>query len=275
VEPAWEPAAAEAGIRASVAFPVRTGNAVVGALEFFLKWPPVLDDLFLRNISKVGVMLGRVFERRLLERTLARVTAREQQRIGRELHDGIGQQLTAAGLLLAGLRHRLGDHGPEVIDIASRLTGLIDQAKSDIRKLSHALALSEITPDKLVAALESLVEVARVPGDVDCRMEYASTVDIEDEFTATQLYRIAQEALNNSIKHAEPGIVLLALRRGEDGSSILEIRDDGSGFSEEMLKGPGIGLRIMRHRAQLIEAELEITSAEDGGTIVRCTVPAS
>ncbi|MEX1027682.1 MAG: ATP-binding protein, partial [Candidatus Paceibacterota bacterium] len=125
-------------------------------------------------------------------------------------------------------------------------------------------------PEGLMDALRELASrTDELPG-VTCAFKCEQPVDVADSFTATHLYRIAQEALTNALKHARPEHILIALE-SDNGHPILQVADDGTGFNSSE-KSEGMGLKTMQYRASLIGANLAITPVESGGTLVTCKV---
>jgi signal transduction histidine kinase len=157
---------------------------------------------------------------------------------------------------------------PEAADVAA-LVSDIENAKRQIRLLSRGLIPRDVGPEGLPAALSDLtVRFATIYG-IDCRFEGEQTVAVKDDLSATQLFRIAQEALRNAVEHAEPTRILVILRQ-RDGQVALEVRDNGKGLPATSRDAPGVGLRIMRYRANLIGASFSVESTPGEGTTMRC-----
>lgn len=209
-------------------------------------------------------------ERAQLEREILETSERERRSIGRDLHDGLGQRLTAASMAAEALASDLGAVAPEVSNRASGLAGGLRAAIAEARQLSHGLAPPELSESGLVLALASLVESARGAG-TRAVLECPAEIVISNAAAATHLFRIAQEAVTNALKHARPGEIRIGLEmKGSD--VVLEVEDDGCGMPETA-QGEGIGLRVMRHRANLLGGKIEILASAAGGTLVRCCCP--
>jgi signal transduction histidine kinase len=133
------------------------------------------------------------------------------------------------------------------------------------------LAPVDLKADGLMGALKQLVHRAGVPGKIECRFVCRVPVTLDNSQTARHLYRIAQEAVNNALKHARPRCIQIALSRAQ-GTLRLQIKDDGCGLHKRKKKS-GMGLEIMRHRAHAVGASLEIGSKPGQGVIVTCTLP--
>ena len=211
-------------------------------------------------------------ERAVLEREVLEASERERRRIGHELHDGLGQRLTAASLatnVLASTLHASASaDAPRAEDIARQ----IREAIAETRALSHGLAPVGLEAGGLMNALATLAETAKRSSSVRAIFECSAPVAVPDAEQATHLFRIAQEAVNNALKHAAPGEIRIGLEQREK-SLALEIEDDGNGLPEPLPADRGIGLRVMRHRADLLGGSLEIVPSPAGGTLVRCRCP--
>jgi signal transduction histidine kinase len=220
--------------------------------------------------SAMAVQREAQFERERLEQELARVSDHEQQRIGEDLHDDLGQLLAGVALMSRALERRLADTSPAESKMLGEIHTFVQDAIDKTRRLARGLAPVGIEPDGLRAALEDLVRANRRLSDLEIVFTCDAAVQIDNHITATHLYRIAQEAIRNSVRHAKSRRVDVTLAT-HDGQVTLCIEDDGSGFEHTRDAEHGLGLRIMRHRAHLIEAQLEIRS-DDRGTTVRCAV---
>jgi PAS domain S-box-containing protein len=228
---------------------------------------------------RIVAVLSDVTEHKRLEREILQIANREQQRIGSDLHDGLGQDLTGVALLLRSLAARLAraqdvalreDLEPEVEQIIALVNDAIDSTRSLARGLSPVAAQR----DGLVLGLEALVSQTceRYGVNVLLRQEVAETTDdhpLFDDATATHLYRIAQEAVVNAVRHGKARHITIALIACEE-SIRLSVEDDGSGFAVRAAQGSGMGLKIMRYRARMIGADLRIDSVPGGGTTIRC-----
>jgi signal transduction histidine kinase len=203
-----------------------------------------------------------------LEAAILAARIREQERIARDLHDGIGQQLTAATLLCHGLEQQL--EGPTRAQ-AERLRRLLEETLDQIGSIARDGQPAELRRDGLGPALARLAGQARDFSGVECTVEVEPEVVVGDS-AASELYRIAQEALRNALRHAGAAKVQISLRR-EPGSLTLRVADDGSGFPPDR-EVRGLGLRNMQRRAERLGGRLAITRPPGGGTEVACRIPA-
>jgi PAS domain S-box-containing protein len=226
------------------------------------------EDGRLRGYSN---LLRDVTRHKELEKEVLEIASREQRRIGQDLHDGTGQELTGLSLMAESLVESLHESGANEEPLAARIAAGLKRALCQVRALSRGLVPVEVDAEGLMAALVELAaRVSEVSG-VRCRFECSEPVRIEDTQTATHLYRIAQEAVTNAVKHGKAHNVRVGLE-AFNGRVILEVCDDGVGVEQVRLNGSGMGLRIMEYRAGLIGAALYVGKAAPGGTLVQCTL---
>ncbi len=204
-----------------------------------------------------------------IDHDAAALTLREQERLGQELHDTLGPQLTAISMLAASLHDRLRSRAAGETELAEKLLARIEQAKSDVRAFTKGLLPVECDAEGLMSALTDLAEQTEETHEVVCRLAYTKPVAIADNFTATRLYRIAREAVHNAVKHGRPNEIVISL--SNDGTLTLQIQDDGGGFTE-IPNNKGNGIRIMRHRAEVIGGSLDIRPGHVRGTAVTCSI---
>jgi signal transduction histidine kinase len=209
-----------------------------------------------------------------LEREVLDISENERRRIGHEVHDSLGQKLTAAALATNALSGVLQSQIPALAKRAQEIGQQLRDAIAEARTLSHGLAPVELIDDGLMAALARLAEHTSRSSRARCIFDCESPVRIADAQIAGELYRIAQEAVANALKHAAASEIRIGLER-RDGCVLLEVEDDGDGFDETAPHTGGIGLRVMRYRARLIDAALKIGAAPAGGTRVHASVKSS
>ena len=215
-----------------------------------------------------GVIMD-ISEQQQLQKETLEIPVREQRRIGQELHDGLGQQLTGLGLLATSLLNKASK--PEH-ELASKLAGGLQEAIAQVRALSRGLVPVDIDTEGFMNSLEKLIEEIRLQTNLDVRLTIMDRVHISDNTTAMHLYRIVQEALNNAIKHAEASQINVGVGV-EDTRGCFLISDDGKGLQTSPGESSGLGLRIMKHRCGLIDAELRIESSPEDGTRIKCYFP--
>jgi PAS domain S-box-containing protein len=212
-----------------------------------------------------------ITEHKSLQREVLEIAALEQRRIGQDLHDGIGQELTGLTMLTQRLVGELNtDERPQAA-VAAKIHAGLEQALSHVRAVSKGLVPVEVDAEGLMVALADLAARTNELHGVSCTFECLRPVAIPDNQTATHLYRMSQEAVTNAIKHGRPQNIVIRLGV-EGGLATLRVIDDGTGFDAAIENTAGTGLRIMRYRADLIGAQLEVSRARPHGTIVACTV---
>jgi PAS domain S-box-containing protein len=210
--------------------------------------------------------------RKELERQVAEVAAEEQIRISQELHDSVGQELTGLGLLAEALARKLQKSPTAEDQLAAKLVLGLERVQQQVRELCRGPILAELDAEGLCLALEELAVRTSEHSSIACHFDCPEPVSVADPLMARHLYRIAQEAMSNALRHGRPRQIRLALRRGSAGLC-LTVEDDGIGmpallpFEEE-----GMGIKTMRYRAGLIGGTLQIGPAEGGGTLVTCPV---
>jgi signal transduction histidine kinase len=212
-----------------------------------------------------------IAQRQVLEAEVLNVSTREQQRIGQDLHDSVGQQLTGLSYMASSLAKGLATRSlPEAADAQMIVDG-IQAALTEVRNAIRGLAPVEVDAEGLMVALNRLVTSTEERFGVECRFTCNGPVPVEDNSTATHLYRIAQEALHNAVKHAHADHVVVSLGRDKN-QLVLEVSDDGTGLNGQSRSDSGMGLHIMHYRARMIAATLDVSSSEESGTAVTCTV---
>ena len=212
-----------------------------------------------------------VTDHKLLEKQVLEIAFEEQRRIGQDLHDSIGQELTGLSLSVRALVDELRRQLRPEAAAAARIAAGLSEAQQHVRELSRSLIPREIDAHGLSDALEQLAERTAALNDVKCTYHRRGPIDVPDQFVATQLYRIAQEAVNNAIKHSGGKHVMIEIDMEAKPLSLV-VRDDGIGIDAPPTKGNGIGLRIMQHRTKLIGADLYVGRGANGGTVVKCTL---
>jgi len=149
---------------------------------------------------------------------------------------------------------------------------MIQQAKSEVRQLAKGLYPVDVDAQGLLAALEELAQSTQQRTHVRCAFKGDRAIQIRDNEVATHLFRIAQEAVHNAVKHARAKRIAIALTKPR-GHVTLAIRDDGTGILNGSSTRPGgLGMRIMHYRANVIGANLSVEAAGSGGTLIRCTL---
>jgi len=211
-------------------------------------------------------------ERRRLETEIVRISEREQRRIAEDLHDGLGQQLAGISCLTNVLKGNLADQASPEAETAAKIARLLAVAVAQTRSLAQGLYPVAQEPHGLMSALEGLATNVAGLFNASCRFVCRQPVLIGDNVTATHLYRIAQEAVTNALKHGRARRIKIELSATPTRIMLL-VRNDGDSF--RITRGPqkGLGLRIMHHRAELIGGTLAFRRMGQRGTEMLCSVP--
>jgi two-component system, chemotaxis family, CheB/CheR fusion protein len=259
----------EHGIISSVSTIIRGRGRAFGVLGAHSPKPRKFSEDDIHFLQAVANVLATAVERRDLEKELVDISSREQLRIGQDLHDGLCQQLAgtqyAADLIAKKLPSDAGAKA-EITQVANRIREAIAQA----RNLARGLSLVSLESHGFMSALQELAKTTQGLFRIHCRFECKRPVLINDNTMATHLYRIAQEAIHNAVKHGHAKNVLVALSNAE-GNITLSIVDDGTGLTSDWAKKTGMGLRIMNYRARIIGGTFSIERAKPKGTQVICS----
>jgi PAS domain S-box-containing protein len=213
-----------------------------------------------------------ITERKALEKAVLEVGAREQRRIGQDLHDGLGQRLTGIAFMGKVLEDRLSEASLAEAAEAAKIVALVNDSIRMTRELAHGLLPVVSESRGLMSALERWAAEVSDLFLISCRFECPAEVLIFDEMLAEHVYHMAQEAVNNTIKHARARSVAIGLTE-VNGTGTLTVRDDGAGFQMGPGAPSGLGLRIMQYRAKIIGGSLDVQSAPGRGTVVSCSFP--
>lgn len=216
-----------------------------------------------------------ITKRREMEKKVLEAGDEERKRIGREMHDGLGQMLTGIRMLSESLARKLKANAVPGAEEVQEISDLVKEADEYTRVLSRGMVQVDLEKKGLSVALQNLCNrVSKVNG-ISCEYLETGNSEIEDHKLALNLYRIAQEAVSNAVKHAQAKIIKVRLTLTED-RAVLIVDDDGVGFCpEEQEKGTmqGAGLQIMKYRANVLGGILELVRTQDEITRVRCIIP--
>ncbi len=217
-----------------------------------------------------------ITERKRLEHAIVDASEMERKQIGQDLHDTVSQHLAGLTMLTTVLQQKIEqadeDARSRLTPDANRIAELAATALRQVKDISHGLYPVELERNGLGVALQQLTAQQDALFGVRCVYECAAgDLTGMERSTAVHLYRIAQEAISNAIKHAEANEISVTLQRGPSGL-VLTIRDDGKGMPKRLKNPAGLGLAIMNYRASMVGSELDISSRRGRGTVVRCVV---
>ena len=230
-------------------------------------------DLTISEFHDDGRLFTGIFHdltrRKQLQRDIVEIAALEQRRIGEDLHDDVGQELTAVGLLSDSLMDSIRQSSPAELALTKKIREGLNRALAQVRAISRGLVSVETDAAQLPAALRDLAARLSENSGLACTFHADQSVKIQNDLTARHLFLIAQEASSNAMRHGRArNIAISLIARGN--LVILRILDDGDGMPAS--PDEGMGLRLMRNRASVIQGTFKIGPAISGGTEVTCTL---
>jgi len=239
-------------------------------IHISLKINPISTSL--NTVSSLSLIARDITAKKRLELEILEASERERKKIGKDLHDSLGQNLTGISLQLKILENMLAEQSmKEETEIARRIESMIADSIKQTRSLAKNLLTVTLQSQGLSVALKELAIHAETLYSIDVDCSTGIEEEINDEIIAVQLYHIAQEALTNANRHSDARHIRMYLNE-DDSEYILKIIDDGKGFSGDDEKD-GLGLRIMEYRSNMINGRLSVVSHESIGTTVSCRVP--
>jgi len=301
-------AAQNAGLVSGIAFPIQSDGHFLGVLEFYSRRRMEQREELLNMMSAIGSEISQftqrrhaeaelrrahdelearvqqrttelksanaklqasITERKRLENELLEITEKERRRIALDLHDDLGQKLSGIALMTKGLELKLKKLKAEPAEEAARIHELIQEAMTHASDLAHDLATLDLEQKTLPQALADLAAHAQEMFGMNCQFSSRGTAPALEPSTVMQLYKIAQEALTNAIKHGKAKRVVIGLTT-DPKKMVLTIQNDGVPFPDLQGRSSGMGLRIMNYRANLVGASVEIKAKGAQGTIVTC-----
>jgi len=213
-----------------------------------------------------------ISERKRLERDLLAIREKEQKLIGREMHDSMGQMLTGIAVKSKGLELKLKSKSLHESADAADICELASEAIAQTRRLARMLYPIEIETGGLVSALQGLASSTQDLLKISCRFKCSNAIPVRDPVTAQHLYRIAQEAITNAVRHGKPKNIRIELASAKNRTT-LKVANDGKDFPRIPAKKKGLGLNIMEYRTNMIGGALKVSRGRKGGTIVTCIFP--
>jgi len=211
-------------------------------------------------------------ERKRLENELLEIAENERRSIGFDLHDDLGQKLTGVSMMVKAVEQRLASERHACLPDARKIHELMEEIIHHTHNLAHQFGSLDVKGDDLATVLKTLAENVKKMFQIHCELGTKGHLPELQQHTTVQLYKIAQEAVSNAIKHGKATQVSITATRHND-ELILCIKNDGIPFSPPASAKDRMGLRIMNYRANTIGATLEIRPQEEAGTIVSCSLP--
>ncbi len=213
-----------------------------------------------------------ITERKRLEREILEISDREQRRIGHDLHDGLCQHLAGIELMSQVLEQKLTPRSKDAAKRAGDIAKNVREAIGQTRSLARGLSPVTLESEGLTSALHELAVNTEKLFNVECRFDADSDVSVPNHAVATHLFRLAQEAVSNAIKHGKAKRISIHLK-ADPGRLYLAVNDSGRGMPAEIPNPKGMGLRIMQSRVGMIGGTLTIERNAGGGTSVICSAP--
>jgi two-component system, chemotaxis family, CheB/CheR fusion protein len=210
-------------------------------------------------------------QRQQLERELLEISEREKRRIGEDLHDMVCQELTATALFLKSTAKKLGPKNPAA-QVLEESAETVNRNVVIARELAGGLQAIELKASGLKDALRDLAARACQDAGLQCHFKCARGVRVPDDATALHLYRVAQEAVTNAVKHSGARNILISLDRSPTHICV-SVQDDGKGFVPTKKRAKGLGLHMMRYRANALGGELKVERRKTGGMDITCKIP--
>jgi signal transduction histidine kinase len=226
-------------------------------------------DLKAANLKLQNV----IEERKRLENELLEIAENERRRIGFDLHDDLGQKLTGMALMMKGLERRLAAEAHPCVGDADKIHALMQNVIQHTHNLARQFSSLDVKGDDLAGVLKGLAANVKKLFEITCVFTVKGRSPTLPQNTTLQLYKIAQEAVSNAIKHGKAEQVAIGLSC-DLGTLVMTVKNNGLPFSEPSGPTTRMGLRIMHYRANTIGATLEIKALGKNGSLVTCTLPA-
>jgi signal transduction histidine kinase len=237
------------------------------------RWRSLLNELDQRVRERTTALRQEIVARKRLEQEVAEASERERRRLGQDLHDGICQHLTGTALVAQAMSERLAAKLAPETKQAEKVVRLVEKGIEMTRNLARGLFSPDLEAEGLAVALQGLAESTREHTGVQCEFRGNAPARVRNSATATQLYRIAQEAVTNALKHGRAARITIELLAAPPMLT-LTITDDGVGLPNPLPESEGLGLRIMAHGASMIGGEFSIERNGANGTAVKCMLKA-
>jgi signal transduction histidine kinase len=268
-----------AGVRyPSLMVPIWNGG--IAAIVYFVvvatlvKLRRLQKELEGRVRQRTSALTSEIQERGRLEKELVEIGEQAQRQVGHDLHDTLGQHLTATAFAGQVLTAQLETKSLPEAAAAKNLVKLIEESINLTRQFARGLQPVELKPEGLMDGFQELARQVSERFNVACEFECRDPVLLDNAESSTQLYRIAQEAVTNAIKHGRAKFINISLEKTGEATTLM-VTDDGTGLPDKAAGGAGMGLRIMAYRASMMGATFHIERLADSGTRVTCRLPSS
>jgi PAS domain S-box-containing protein len=246
-----------------VPFATKSGEKRLGLLT--------VDTIKIGEKPHFVIIMNDITETRQMEREMMNIVGDERRRIGQDLHDDLGQTLTGVAFLVQTLRQEAGCFSADAEQAAVKIGNLVRKAIMKVRTISKMLSPVEMESRGFITAVEEMVDNIQEVFLISCEVFYVGDVEVHDNNVASNLYYIAREAINNSIKHGNADEIRIVFEK-KGNALVMSISDNGHGIPDDRPQG-GIGLKTIEYRARIIGAVTRISGAEGGGTSVNITLP--
>jgi PAS domain S-box-containing protein len=276
----WRDQAMQFGLHYAAVFPLRIAGKAVGSFQVYATRAVFFDEDELTLLTQVSedisfalTAIDDATRRKQAEQDVIEISGHELNRIGQELHDDVCQWLAGTAFMAGVFAKRIARESPGNAAKAQEIADYTRHTLEALRMLARGLTPAVIQSEGgLAGALFKLATNVEELFHIRCRCDCAGTVELRDQTVALHLYRIAQEAITNAVRHGGAHEVHIILR-SDEGRVSMVIRDDGSGIPQPLPQTHGMGLRSMRYRAEIIGATLDIRPGSHGGTEIDCTLP--
>jgi signal transduction histidine kinase len=261
------------------ALPIRIRGKIAGAFQVYAPQAEFFDENEVRLLTQVSddisfalTAIADQTERKRLEAEVIEISSREQRRIGQDLHDDLCQCLAGTEFSASALAKDLEAKSSPDAARALKIAESMRQSLGRARILARGLAPAVIEAEGLAGALRELAANSAEMFHIRCHYEGPENVQVRGNAEGLHLYRIAQEAISNAVRHGRASEVCLRLQ-SRDGHTLMQIQDNGIGIPQPLPLTPGMGLGTMRYRAEMVGGILDIRPGAEGGTEILCKFP--
>ena len=233
-----------------------------------------LEGLEIKVAERTQALSHEMRERERLEREILDLTEKERQRFGNELHDVVCQELASIAIASHMLTKKL--QGRQAVEEANarELAGMVDHTLAQTRRIARGFFTAGFDVDGLAEALRETARGVEERTGIHCAVRWPESFVISNEDVVLHFFRIAQEAIQNAVRHGRASQIEVSLGRTVDTVQLV-VDDNGRGLTVSETPGSGLGLRIMHYRSGIIGGELQVSPGPSGGTRIACRIPAT